>query len=100
MEDGFCGLLQTSFLNNKSHILFRWKIDTLALPQGVVDGEGINGHSEVFGVDLGETLSTRVVSEMRKITILAIIISNAGRDKLTFCEKDDNSLNIHLILLT
>lgn len=63
MEGGFLGLLQARFLNNKSHIFFGWKIDTFALPQRVVDGEGIDGHSQVFGMDLGETLSSGVVFE-------------------------------------
>lgn len=66
MEGGFLDLLQARSLDNKSHILFGWKIDTFALPQWVVDGEGINGHSQVFGVDLGEAFSSRVVSESDK----------------------------------
>ncbi len=30
-----------------------------------MDGEGINGHSQVLGVDLGEFLAARVVSERK-----------------------------------
>lgn len=35
-----------------------------------MDGEGINGHSKVFGVDLGEALSSRVVSASDKHEVL------------------------------
>lgn len=74
MEGGFLGLLQARFLNNKSHIFFGWKIDTFALPQRVVDGEGIDGHSQVFGMDLGETLSSGVVSERDKTWNIVLLL--------------------------
>lgn len=73
MEGGFLGLLQARFLNNKSHIFFGWKINTFALPQWIVDGEGIDGHSQVFGMDLGETLSSGVVSESDKTLIIVLL---------------------------
>lgn len=48
--------------NHQRHILFARQIGLLALPQRVVYRERVDRNGEVFGVHLGETFRTRVVS--------------------------------------
>lgn len=56
-------VIQQQWLNNKCHIFFVRQCHLLSLPQAVVDGEGINGDSEMFRVDLREAFASRIVSE-------------------------------------
>jgi hypothetical protein len=49
-------------LNNEWHVLFVGQCNLLSLPQGVVDGEGINGDCQMFCMDLWEAFTSRIVS--------------------------------------
>lgn len=56
-------VIQQRWLNNKCHIFFVRQCHLLSLPQAIVDGEGINGDSEMFCMDLREAFTSRIVSE-------------------------------------
>jgi len=48
--------------NDEWHVFGFGSWSFLSRPKGVVNGKGINGHRQMFRMDLAKTLSTRVVS--------------------------------------
>ena len=56
-------LTSLQFSHHQRHVFPIRQPGLLTQPQTVVDGEGIDGHREGLGVDLGELLAARVILE-------------------------------------
>ena len=54
-------------LDDEGHVLFVRQFGLFAEPEAVVDGEGIDGHSQVLRMDLGELFTAGIVSGSDKL---------------------------------